>query len=112
MDQSNTNNVSTETPKIDLVQYTTSDSFDVKFDILKHAALKYPNYFSRSEAFKNIPISINERTQQRLLEGLSNSGYLHKNATACYAEYKINPRAFMPFFSLLQQIKKRVLSIK
>lgn len=91
--------------KNDISAYKSSESFNIKFDILRYAALQHPNSFNRDEVFETIPFDINCRTQQRLLESLSADGYLHKTSNKYIAEFKINTRAFIPFLSLLHPIK-------
>ncbi|MGP9667009.1 hypothetical protein [Psychrobacter sp. AOP31-A1-22] len=85
--------------------YKPSKSFDVKFDILRYAALQHPNSFTRYDVFEMLPLKISNRTQQRLLESLSHAGYIDKLGDTSTTEYVINTRAFIPFLSLLHSIK-------
>lgn len=102
----NYNELANPRNKNEISAYKSSESFNIKFDILRYAALQHPNSFNRAEVFETIPFDINCRTQQRLLESLSINGYLHKISDKNnIAEFKINTRAFIPFLSLLHPIK-------
>lgn len=101
----NPNNSGKMRKENNITPYKHSESFNVKFDILRYAALQHPNSFCRADVFENIPYDITHRTQQRLLESLSESGYLDKLDRKHIAEFKINARAFIPFLSLLHPIK-------
>lgn len=99
------NNLEKQKKENNITPYTHSENFNIKFDILRYAALQHPNSFSRTEVFENILYDVTCRTQQRLLESLSEAGYLDKLDRKYIAEFKINTRAFMPFLSLLHPIK-------
>lgn len=89
------------------ISYSATDSFNVKFALLRYAAIQHPNWFTRMVAFEDIAFSISDRTQQRLLESLVEDGYLDRYDTGSNVlEYRINSRAFIPFLSLLHPIKQ------
>lgn len=50
--------------KNDISTYKPSEIFNIKFDILRYAALQHPNSFNRAEVFEKISFDINCRTQQ------------------------------------------------
>lgn len=83
--------------------------FNISFDILRYAALRYPSGFTRQDVFDELKSDVAIRTQQRILQRLCEGGYLaeSKQRDARIKIYTIKTRAFLPFMAMSSAISKQ-----